>query len=149
MNDNVIIYYNNILRQKNITARLENAQNPNSNITIPNCYWCKTAFYTQLIDAKETQKYNYEKVKTYFKSRATKKYGMKNVLQEADIIFVPMNLGEMHWALGVIRLKDHRFEVVSSNKHLFTQHVYIPGTYSFDHLFSCFFLFFGLLFSLT
>ena len=126
MNDNVIIYYNNVCRRNNIVARLEHGTT-----CIPNCYWCKTAFYTQLIDAKDTKKYNYNKVRSSFRSRTTKKYGMKDVLEEADIIFVPLNLGEMHWALGVIWLKVHWFEIVSSNKRMTVYNVVRCSSFCF------------------
>ena len=78
-----------------------------------NCYWAKTAFYTHLNDAKEGG-YNYSRVAKYFSKRNTKKYGMIDILKEADVIFIPMNLGEMHWALGVIHLKEHAFRVYDS-----------------------------------
>ena len=48
---------------------------------------------------------------------------MENVLEEADLILVPMNLGEMHWALGIINLKEHCFEMYDSMSDGTTSHI--------------------------
>ena len=132
LNDNAIIYYNNILRCNNMKARAAQAaaqaaaqdtasssssSSPSTPVSevpvVPNCYWAKTGFYTELNDERNNG-YNYDKVKTWFKKRMTKKYGMENVLKEADLILVPLNLGEMHWALGVVDLQHHCFNIYDS-----------------------------------
>ena len=82
----------------------------------------KSDFYA-FLNNPEHGGYDYNRIKGYLKKRNTKKFGMMNVWNEVDMVFVPLNIGRTHWALGVVNIRAERFEMYDSmysgdNQHL-------------------------------
>ena len=102
LNDTIIERYNNILRK-------ENQEHPG----YPKCYWLMPNLYVLLTSNEE--RFDFDRVKGQMKKSVTKKLGSTNIVKEMDIIFVPLNLNKnKHWALGVINIKEKRFEQYDS-----------------------------------
>lgn len=112
LNDEVVNYYNSLLMLENRKA-VQDAKAAGSTKFLPNCYWMKSDFYA-FLNNPEHSGYDYQRIKGYLKKRNTKKFGMNDVWSEADMVIVPINIGRTHWAVGVVNVREERFEMYDS-----------------------------------
>jgi Ulp1 family protease len=125
LNDEVIDYYNSLLNMRNreaYDAAVASNAAGGSGPLPPRCYWMKTNFYTFLNDAKEAG-YNYSRVKRFTSKRNTKKFGMTDLWNQVDFVFVPINLTRSHWIMGMVNVRDQLFEMYDSMSSGDDQHV--------------------------
>ena len=129
LNDEVINYYNSLQntvnREAYEAAIATNSAKPNPESLVlvpPRCYWMKTDFYA-FLNNPNMAGYDYDRVKGYCKKRNTKKFGINDLWNQVDLVFVPLNLSRMHWAMGVVNLRDHQFEMYDSMSSGDDQHL--------------------------
>ena len=72
---------------------------------VPQVHICNTQFYTKLA---ESPKYEYSNVRRWTLGRSAVD------LFSRDLVIVPINQGNSHWTLGLINLRQKRFEFIDS-----------------------------------
>jgi len=94
LNDEVIEYYNRLLMTR---------ENPRVR-----AYWLPTFFYPMLVGRNQTERrktHNFDQVEAFSRSGFTlRRAGMDNIFTDAQLILVPLHLGNAHWALAVVDL---------------------------------------------
>ncbi|KAI5795602.1 hypothetical protein EDC01DRAFT_614610 [Geopyxis carbonaria] len=103
LNDNIIDYYLGLITERAVANGVKVA-----------CHLC--CFHAKL--KMDTGKYNYSAVSRWAKRR---KFGGKDLLG-MEYIFIPINLNESHWTLGVMNIKDKRFEYYDSMRDTLRQY---------------------------
>jgi hypothetical protein len=117
LNDEVINYYNSLLNTRNREAYdaavASNAATGATGPVPPRCYWMKSDFYA-FLNNPDQGGYDYQRVKGYCKKRNTKKFGITDLWNQVDFVLVPLNFDRMHWAMGVVNVRDQQFEMYDS-----------------------------------
>jgi len=98
LNDEVINGFVELLRD--YARQAEGAGEP-----LPKVHICNTLFYTKLA---ESPKYEYSNVRRWTLGRSAVD------LFSRDLVIVPINQGNSHWTLGLINLRQKRFEFIDS-----------------------------------
>lgn len=111
LNDEVLNFYCKLLQERN-TKQVD--------VGAPRCWFTNSFFWNKLSGgpAKENAEYNYAEVRRWTTRASVDIFAL-------DCVVFPMNVGEMHWALGVIDLRDkgfRYFDSMSSRPH----HNFVP-----------------------
>jgi len=97
LNDEIINFYTKLLQERSNKA------------TGPSCWFTNSFFWNKLSGgpSKRNDEYNYKEVRRWTGKAKVDIFAL-------DLVIFPMNIGEMHWALGAIDIKNKGFRYFDS-----------------------------------
>lgn len=115
-NDEVINFYLQLLQERN-TRQRERGD------LVPNVYIWSSFFFTKLMDEDNhgNQTYTYANVRRWTKRKQVDLFSY-------DLVLVPVHVRKIHWALGVVNMKEKKILFLDSlsgpYSHHFAQHIF-------------------------
>ena len=101
LNDEVVNFHMEMLTERLVSRKTLPNLNP------LNCAFFNTFFFTKLTGGTSGLSYDYKSVQRWTKRAKLDIFAL-------DLLFIPINLNNVHWVLGVVNFKEKRLEYFDS-----------------------------------